>query len=257
MRRTFNFTGRKTIPSGLVSVTVKPGGADGVRSFDMRLGDLSTLGLPSSARIYVEPYVKASSMRFPFGTVGSVLPPSDRSLTEIDDGATVLFRILVVDESDKVGRLLAMADKVAPHGDDQQRESVLPLVTEDLGEAVWRLEASEGTQPRLLINSRFPGLKQRLIEDPLMMGAILPIAVRDALRAARQADDPDAEWVGRWRRYVADVAGQETAERIFDDGPEEGPELDEAIERVCEILIERRRYVSRALERELGAARHA
>jgi hypothetical protein len=248
MKRTFNFTGRKSIPSELVSVVVHPGGADGVRSFDMRLGDLSSLDLPASARIYVEPYVKSSSMRFDFGTVGSVLPPADRSLPEIDEGAVVLFRVLVVDESDKVGRLLALADKVAPIGDEAQRDWVLPLVTEDLGEAIWRLDAPEGTQPKLLINSRFPGLKQRLIDDPLMMGAILPMAVRDALRAVRHADDMDAEWVVRWRRFVADVAGQEAAERILEDGEDDGPEMDEAIWRVCELLIERRRYVSRALK---------
>lgn len=248
MKRTFNFTGRKPIPSDLVSVVVQPGGADGVRSFDMRLGDLSSLGLPTGARIYVEPYVKSSSMRFAFGTVGSVLPPADRSLPEIDEGAGVLFRVLVVDESDKVGRLLALADKVAPLGDEQQRDWVLPLVTEDLGEAVWRLDAPEGVQPRLLINNRFPGLKQRLIDDPLMMGAVLPMAVRDALRAVRHADDPDAEWVGRWRRFVADVAGDEMAERILEDDEDDSPEMEDAIWRVCELLVERRRYVSRALK---------
>jgi hypothetical protein len=249
VKRTFNFTGRKSIPSELVSVVVQPGGADGVRSFDMRLGDLSSLDLPAGARIYVEPYVKSSSMRFAFGTVGSVLPPADRSLTEIDEGAGVLFRVLVVDASEKVGRLLALADKVAPLGDEQQRDCVLPLGTEDLGEAIWRLDAPEGTQPRLLINSRVPGLKQRLIEDPIMMGAILPMAVRDALQAVRHAGDPDAEWVSRWRRFVADVAGQEAAERILEDGEDDDAEIDDAISRVCERLIERRRYVSRALKR--------
>ena len=254
MKRTFNFTGRKSIPHDLVSVVVHSGGADGVRSFDMRLGDLSSLGLPADARIYVEPYVKSSSMRFAFGTVGSVLPPADRSLTEIDEGAGVLFRVLVVDASEKVGRLLALADKVAPSGDEQQRDWVLPLITEDLGEAVWRLDAPEGTQPRLVINSRFPGLKQRLIDDPIMMGAILPVAVRDALQTLRKADDPEAEWVSRWRRYIADVAGQETAERILDNGEDDGSEIEDAISRVCERLIERRRYVSRALKQRETAS---
>jgi hypothetical protein len=214
----------------------------------MLLGDLTSLGLPAGARVYVEPYVKSSSMRFAFGTVGAVLPPQDRSLPEIDEGAGVLFRVLVVDESDKVGRLLALADKVAPVGDEKQRDAVLPLVVEDLGEAVWRLDASEGSQPRLLINSRFPGLKQRLLDDPLMMGAVLPVAVRDALRAVRHEDDEQLEWVVRWRRFVTDVAGQEVAERIFDEGEDDGTDMDEAITRVCETLIERRRYVSRALK---------
>lgn len=246
MKRHFNFTGRTSIPASMVSVVVLPAGPDGVRSFDMRIDDLASLGLPAAARVYVEPYVKSSSMRFAFGTVGAILPPQDRSLPEIDDGASVLFRIMVVDETDKVGRLLGLGDKIAPLGDEQQREAVLPLVIEDLGEAVWCLDADKGIQPRLLINSRFPGLKQRLLEDPLMMGAVLPLAVRDALRIVRNEDDEALEWVARWRRFVEDVAGSADAEFIF-EGETDGDEMDDAIDRVCDALLEKRRYVSRAL----------
>lgn len=247
MKRHFNFTGRTNIPAHMVSAVVQPPGPDGVRSFDMRIGDLTSLELPSAACVYVEPYVKSSSMRFAFGTVGAILPPDDRSLPEIDDGANVLFRVLVVDETDRVGRLLALADKIAPLGDEQQRDAILPLVTKDLGEVVWRLEAGEGTQPRLLINSRFSGFKQRLLEDPLMMGAVLPLAVRDALRVVRKDDDEACEWVARWRQFVEEVAGPAEAELIF-EGEDDGDEIDTAICRVCELLIEKRRYVSRALK---------
>lgn len=248
MKRRFNFTGRARIPTDMVSAVVLPAGPDGVRSFDMRIGNLASLELPSAARVYVEPYVKSSSMRFAFGTVGAILPPHDRSLPEIDDGAGVLFRVMVVDETDKVGRLLALADKVAPLGDEQQRDAVLPLATEDLGEDVWRLDADKGVQPRLLINSRIPGFKQRLLDDPLMMGAVLPLAVRDALRIVREEDDEAHEWVARWRRFVEDVAGSADAELIFGDDANDDGEIDEAIDRVCKALVEKRRYASRALK---------
>lgn len=247
MKRRFNYTGRKGIPAGMVAVAVLPPGEDGVRSFDARFGDLASLGLPADARVYVEPYVKSSSMRFAFGTVGSVLAPQDRSLPEIDEGAGVLFRVLVVDEADKGGRLLAMGDKIAPVGDEQQRDALLPLVTEDLGEAVWRLDATAGAQPRLLINSRFPGLKQKMLEDPLLMGAILPLAVRDALLAVRMEDDLEADWVTKWRRFVKDVAGESCAELLFDEGEEDEEKVDDAIEHVCGLLIQRRQYLTRAL----------
>lgn len=247
MKRHFNFTGRASIPADMVSAVVLPAGPDGVRSFELRVGDLGSLGLPLAARVYVEPYVKSSSMRFSFGTVGAIIPPEDRNLPEIDDGAGVLFRVMVVDETDKVGRLLALADKIAPLGDEQQRDALLPLVTEDLGEAVWRLDAAKGAQPRLMINSRYPGLKQKLLEDPLLMGAVLPLAVRDALRIVRDEDDEALEWVARWRRFVEDVTDAEVAALIFDEGEDEGEEMDEAIARVCEAVIAKRRYVSRAL----------
>jgi len=247
MKRRFNYTGRKSIPAGMVAVAVLPPGDDGVRSFDAQFGDLLSLGLPGDAMVYIEPYVKSSSMRFAFGTVGSVVPPRDRTLPEIDDGAGVLFRVLVVDEADKVGRLLAMGDKITPVGDEQQRDALLPLVTEDLGEAVWLLDAAAGNQPRLLINSRFPGLKQKMLEDPLLMGAILPLAVRDALRAVRQEQDDDAEWVKKWRRFVKDVAGDSYAEVLFDDGDDDEDQVNDAIDHVCELLIQRRQYLTRAL----------
>lgn len=246
MKRHFNFTGRVSIPTNMVAVVVQPAGSDGVRSFDLRIGDLASLGLPPAASVYVEPYVKSSSMRFAFGNVGSIQLPQDRGLPEIDDGAGILFRVMVVDETDKVGRLLALADKIAPLGDEQQRDAVLPLVTEDLGEVVWRLEAGKGVQPRLLINSRFPGLKQRLLEDPLMMGAVLPFAVRDALRIVRGEDDEALEWVARWRRFVGDVAGPAVVEALFDEDDEDS--MDEAIDLVCDALVKKRRYVSRALK---------
>jgi hypothetical protein len=231
----------------MVSAVVLPAGPDGVRSFELSVGDLASLGLPPAARVYVEPYVKSSSMRFAFGTVSAIIPPDERSLPEIDDGAGVLFRVMVVDEIDKVGRLLALADKVAPRGDEEQRDALLPLVTEDLGEAVWRVDARKDGQPCLMINSPYPGLKQRLLEDPILMGAVLPLALRDALRVVRDEDDEALEWVGRWRRFVEDVAGSAVAELIFEECDDEGEETDDAIARVCEAVIAKRRYVSRAL----------
>lgn len=245
MKRRFNYTGRKRIPTHLVDVALHSG--ENVRTFDLRLADFKALGLPDDAKVYVEPYVKSSSMRFAFGTVGSIVPPDDRSLTEIDEGGSILFRILVVDEKDSIGRLLAMGDRIAPRGEEEQREALLPLVTEDLGEGVWRLDDTLGVAPRLLINNRFPGLKQKLLDDPLLMGAILPIAVRDALRAMSREQEDECDWIQKWRKFVQQVAGEECAEAIFDQGEEDDDKVDDAIERLCDLLKDRRRYLSRSL----------
>ena len=185
-------------------------------------------------------------MRFPFGTVGSILPAQDRGLSEIDEGGRILFRILVVDEGDKVGRLLAMADKIAPIGDEQQRDALLPLGIEDLGEAIWRLDAPEDSAPRLLLNSRFPGLKQKLLEDPLLMGAILPKALRDALLAIRSAAEDPGEWLDKWKKFVTEMGGEAVADRFF-DGEDDDDDIAEIIDDICRQLVDRRKYVSRAL----------
>lgn len=249
MKRRFNYTGRKTIPSGMISVTLSAPAPDGLRSFDVHFGNLLTLGLPTEARLFVEPYVKASSMRFDFGRVGAILPPADRALTEIDQGAGVLFRVLVVDEAVEIGKIIASAEGVAPAGEDNGRDPLLPIRMEDLGEAVWRLQAERGSAPRLLLNSRYHGIKQRLLNDPLLLGAILPAAVREALLFVREEDDQEAEWVGKWRRFVVEIAGEHVAERVFNLDEDENPDdIEDEVASICERLVERRRYMSRAIE---------
>ncbi|MCG7357657.1 hypothetical protein MHL39_13530 [Roseomonas mucosa] len=246
MKRRFNYTGRKTIPTHLVRAVVHPPGADGLRSFDMSLGNLAELGLPADARVYVEAYVKSSSMRFPFGTVGAVLPPSDRRLPDLDEGAGVLFRVLVVDEKDAIGRLLALADQVPPAAEEADRQSLLPIQLVDLDQEIWRLEVDPSSPPRLLLNNRFPGLKQRFLSEPLLMGAVLPVAVRDALRTMAGQDDGEREWIGKWRRYVHELAGEETATSIFE--PDDDDAVEEAISHVCDLFVRRRQYMARALD---------
>lgn len=240
----FNYTGRKAIPRDMISVTLSKPAPDGISSFDVTFADVAPLGLPADARVFVEPYVGTSSMRFDYGAAGALVPPSDRLLTEIDQGRSVLFRLLVVDATAEVGKIIASAEAIAPVGDDESRDWLLPLVVRDLGEAVWDLEEEAGSRPRLVLNSRFPGIKERLLGDPLLMGAIFPSVLRRILLFVRDEDENQA-WAGDWRCFVAEVAGEDAVERIFDAADPDA--AGEEIEVVCERFLARRKYVTRAI----------
>ncbi|MGH9581939.1 MAG: hypothetical protein ACRD4O_03255 [Bryobacteraceae bacterium] len=252
MRRTFNYTGRKRIPRDRISIRMVaptvPGGPD---SFEAEIGNLRDLGLSPHGHVFVEPYVGTSSMRFDFGTVQCIVAPPDRSLPEIDAGRAALFRVLVVDDTAEVGRIVAAIGGIGPDSTDETRQWLLPLEFRDLGQEMWSVNLAEGQRPHLVLNSRIPGLQDRLLTDPIVRGAIYPHALRMILRNifgdADNNADSDNEWVGHWCKFVASVGGQDTLQQLQSD-LEGKPELrDELIESIVAAFCDRGRYTERAL----------
>src|SRR5262249_24445676 len=157
--RRFNYTGRKRIEQSGISVTLHED-ADGVRTFDITL-DLSGSRLPADGKVYVQAYYRTSWMRFSFGTVTAITPPTNRRLSEIDRGNIVYFRVLVVDEHGQHGRIIAAVDGIRPlrPGEDGYRKlSLLPVNLIDLGPELWRLDF-EGAGPVLEVNNRIPDIE--------------------------------------------------------------------------------------------------
>jgi hypothetical protein len=183
------------------------------QSFTANVKIPADLKLDPQARVYVEAYIGASSMRFDFGTAAAVTPPRDCSLTDIDEGAPVLFRVRVVDETQHVGRLLASANGIRPEGEDdgKHRKSLLPLRSCDLGEEVWRLTFDSDAGPELAVNSRVPGIMERLKSDTILMGLIYPEVVRQIARRIWDEDfgvSEDAEWLADWKLWLEEQLGR-------------------------------------------------
>src|SRR5262245_27829089 len=188
MRRRINSTGRKGISRGLVAIRlIEPPAPTLLRSFAADLSGLETLDLPLDARVYLEAYVTGSSslMRFDFGSLGAITAPGDTTLSDLDAGGRILFRIKVVDESGDVGKILASANALRPLDEkisDDERKAILPVASDDLGEGVWRLEFQTPERPVLVVNNRVPGLMYRIKTEPLLQGAIVPAAIGLILR---------------------------------------------------------------------------
>jgi hypothetical protein len=246
MKRRLNYTRRKKIPSDRVLIRVLPAAQPGAAaSFEASI-DLADVDLPAYGRVFLDPYVNTSSMRFSYGTVDHITAPEDRRLGDIDEGKEVLFRLLVVDESNEVGKILASTKAISPVDDQKSRQSLFPLKIRDIGEAVWAVDL-EAERPCLVLNSRIPGLQEKLLAEPLLRGSIYPHALRIVLRSVyedSQSSD-DVDWVADWKVFVTSLIGEDRARDM-----EDGTNLDEGLDEVVREFTNRGRYAEKILFRE-------
>lgn len=210
MKRQFNYTGRKTIEQSRACVSLRftPGA---LPSFDASV-DLSGLGLPDDALVYVEAHHKGSYMRFQWGRVGRLAAPAARTLDQIDRAEGVQFRVKVVEEAASTpGRLLALCEhaqvNVSSTDDEASRKSLLPVRLADIGDLVWDVDF-ESERPALVISERVPDLKGRLRSDVGMQAIMYPEALRRVLcwyflGPESALDDTDDPWATKWRIFAA------------------------------------------------------
>jgi hypothetical protein len=216
-----NSTGRKRIPREHIRMRLVSQGEAQPPSFTADIQLPAELKLDPAAKVYVEPYVKSSSMRFDFGTVAAMKHPEACILTDIDAGATILFRIKVVDEAAEVGRILASANGIRPEddADGDDRRPLLPVRSANLGEEVWQLQTDKEAGPSLIVNSRVPDLIETLKRDVVLQGVIYPEVVRQLAREVFRPDNDlgdETDWVMDWKDWFADQLG-----RDIDDGEAE------------------------------------
>lgn len=256
MKRRINSTGRIRLPVEAITVRLSEPAAAGLpRSFAATLNLPASLQEKSGAAVYVEPYVKSSTMRFSYGTVGAIVPPPSTLLTDLDPGP-VLFRLKVVDETPGVGRILAAAERIRPQDemqDGDSRKSLLPLGQRDLGEQIWTLDLKGGARPVLFINNRVPAIRERLMTDPIVQGAVFPHAVRqvfDAILTDDEVDD-DAEWVQDWLKFGSELLGRDVPTDI--DADEEAEEIERLLDEIVEKFSGARTFARKAREKEESA----
>lgn len=193
MIKRYNYTGRKKIPHSAIRVRL-----DG-NSFEASW-NLEDLGLPSAAAIVVEAFASRSIdiRRFSYGTVASPQPPSDRTIDLPED--SVAFNFRVVDQVDKVGRLLGLAENIRPRtGNDEEDEagqqSILPVNPIDLGHQVWRLNYANN-RTWLEVNNRIDGIMDIVRNDRRFFALVYPSVVKEILTRILLIDglnEPDGD----------------------------------------------------------------
>jgi hypothetical protein len=242
VKKRINFTGRKNLPLENLKIRIQEPQVPGeAYAFSADLKIPNEWALNKDAKIYVEPYVKSSSMRFSFGTVGDIVPPADTSLSELDHSERILFRVKVVDESAELGKLLASANNIRPL-DEEGVRSLLPLKLTDLGEDIWRI-VIDGGGPILQLNNRIPGIRDRLMQDPLLRGSIYPQAFRQILSTLFNSDEYDDEvpWVQDWKVFVSRLIGKEFPEEL---GEEDSESIHQETESILKKFCAWRRFAS-------------
>jgi hypothetical protein len=214
MMRRLNYTGRRRIPRSRITVRLVPE-PDGVWSFDAQF-DLNGYDFPPESSVYVEAYNATSYMRFTFGTVGAYAAPQDRRLGEITPSPLPKFRLKVVDNRERHGLLLGVADQLVPlrpEEDETHKQSLLPVDFRDLGERIWRLDLSDW--PVLELNRRIADLGEMARSADSFLALVYPEVVRRILYAAIVEEgqtDPDfdeSDWTSLWLRYACTLPNVE------------------------------------------------
>lgn len=212
-----NSTGRKRLLRDSVRIKLLEQRPGLPPSFIADINLDSSLKLDPDARVYIEPYVKSSSMRFDFGTVVAIRQPEHLVLSDIDAGANILFRLKVVSNGKPAGKIIAAADGIRPVDDSgDARKPLLPLRTADIGQEIWRLDVDKDAGPVLTLSSRVPEILGRLKADPLLQGAIYPEVVRQLARLflddEGESDEDEAEWLTDWKKWISQVLNRDVDE---------------------------------------------
>lgn len=214
--RHINHTGRHRIRRNEVQITLNEH-PNAPPSFEASF-TLDTGKLPTDAALYVEAYHKNTLQRFHFGTAGSPIPPANRTLDQLDLSGPILFRVKVVDNSDKVGRLVASAERLRPANDDEEasRASLMTFKSADLGDLTWKMSFIPDSKPVLCINNRIPEAKTQIMHNPLFQGLVLPAALRETLLfifLEIAEEDPDEDsWHKPWIDFANFVAPEDKPE---------------------------------------------
>lgn len=233
MLRKLNYTGRKRIALSDVSIALEPLGP-GRHAFTAELR-LDRYRLPKRARVFIEAWKHANRMRFDFGTIGIPVHPPARELelTEFAGTNNMLFRVKVVDFETELGKLLAEADQIRPQLADEtgaERESLLHVRKDDLGQRLWRSEIPDGDSelmPCVIINTKLDkaGFTRSLEFRALVLPAVFEQVL---LRLPLPADCENGTWGVRWWTFLSRLGCG------FPSGEDDRADwIEDAVERFC------------------------
>jgi len=238
MIRKFNYTGRKKLQRQRIDISIiddKP-----YKSFTVNL-DLKDMGLSDDAKVYVEPYYKSSFMRFAFGTVANPQVPENTVLTDIPSTSIIRFRVKVVDETKKLGRIIRLADKIKPKNLEEtgNRMSILHIDwDQDLDQQIYRVTFPDNDFPRLEINKRIENAKELIKSDQTFRSLIFPVAVRLVAEkiaiTSEDFDEEDSSWQSMWLKFIKNTLHVNIDLEFSEDSEEEiGYWVEEVVSSFC------------------------
>lgn len=212
MIRRLNFTRRKKIPRKHVSIRLLPS-RDRAYRFAATI-ELEGLELPARARVFVEAYRSNVFMRFPFGTVGTLIPPEDPCLDQFPEGVIPLFRVKVVGTGASEGLILAAVDQLRPLRPGEKptvRLSLLPVEYQDLGQRVWALDLE--SVPVLILNKSLHHAAEVARSEPSFLALAYPEILRRVLHRVlieEEVEDPAMDsgtWECQWLKFALGLKG--------------------------------------------------
>lgn len=135
-----NFTNRSKLTREQANIVIHPGKP---ATFEALLNLTHLPDSAGTARVFVEAYHRTTRMRFDFGTVAAIKPPSslELRLTEFPVPKDISFRVKVTDVTDAPGRLVAWANNIRPRGlDDDKQNDLVRWKDAELDGRLWDME---------------------------------------------------------------------------------------------------------------------
>ena len=163
--------------------------------------------------------------------------------------SNIKFRIKLIDESDKKGKLLAMADKIKPvvpeiedPGDNPNIKPILSVNTDEIGNQIWKIDFDEFSKPCLTFNSSVDEFKNLSRSDSNYFFLIYPYVIREILYhmifidGVYNIEDSEIEWHSYWIQfaceYVSDIPEALNIQDINDNPDIEIGDIDDWINSV-------------------------
>lgn len=204
--KTFNYTGRKKIERKDIGIeTFFENGKICFRLFDLKLEEYD---FPKNSKLFLEAYKRTTMMSFSLGTIENPIHvPDNNDLSEFHDPSDILFRIKVIEQDDSA-LLLGRGEEIRARVEDRNEEgagtSLLPIMSEDLGEEVWKLDFTD--KPVLLINNK---LSKGEAHGDIFVSVVLPQAFQQILmylffvdQSEYNSDYADDSWQYLWYTFA-------------------------------------------------------
>lgn len=220
MIRKFNYTGRKRI--GVSHLQIDLTKERGKNYYDASITSLEELGIDAEAKLVLEAFDRGSYQRFDWGTVGRPVSPNpeDCQLTDIQEVEMVNFRLMALDETNKLGKILATTKSIrvwAEEVEDVRKASLLPVTLGKIGDAIWEInfEIDDDADPELILNDKFDkvDIKEMLRTDAFFTTLIYPSVLSMILTQVivinnTRTIDGDG-WESRWLKFIIRLPGVE------------------------------------------------
>jgi len=249
MIRKINYTDREKLKRSDAQVALTRAGGNRYQ-VDAKI-DLARYALPATASVLVEAYHGPLCERYHWGFVGQAAVPDDRVLPMMADPETIMFRVKIVDERERHGRIIAVADRIQPQKPNEtesNRVSLLPVVLDaHMGERIWKVDF-EADMPELHVNKHIEDMKAEAKASALFHTLVFPEVVSEVLRHIIVVDehtDPygdEEDWRSLWLRFVLNLPG------VPADVPEidadVGAWIDSAVAAFCAYHRTRQRYAA-------------
>lgn len=149
-------------------------------------------------------------MQFPWGTVSTMRPATNRRLTEFDVPDGILFRVRVVQPpGNEHHKLLGEADGIrfvkAGEASDKRRPLLEP-VPDALDQLLWKLDL-ENDPPRLLVNKDAKPTWKDMARSPHFLALVYPEVLRKLLSRILiddqwMEDDENPGWEADWVKFA-------------------------------------------------------